>query len=131
MSFVKFTESGRSFAPKASISTSGVINFNYGALKRFNLNRFKVGVLYYDKEENKVGIELSCDETSEGALKLRVRETGCDVGAKRFLDFFNISPPTLMIYDIEVGEKPDFYIINLNNGKEKEARKRNKRSQES
>jgi hypothetical protein len=35
MSFVKFTESGRSFAPKASISTSGVINFNYGALKRF------------------------------------------------------------------------------------------------
>jgi len=129
MVFIKFKESARSFSPKVSLSPTGVLNFNFGALKRLNLDNFKICVLYYDQDENKIGIECSNDETAEGALKLRKRQTGADLGARRFLDFFNIRPTTLTLYDVEEGDKPDFYVIHLQQGKERILGKHKKKEQ--
>ena len=128
MTFEKFTQSARSFAPKVSLSATGVINFNHGALKRMQLNEFKICILYYDRAAHQIGIEFSHDDKAEGALNLRKRLTGADLGARKFLDFFNIRPSVLTIYDLEAGDRANFYVIHLNQGKEKIV-KHNRRTQ--
>lgn len=122
MTFEKFTQSARSFAPKVSLSATGVINFNHGAFKKLALHEFTICILYYDRDAHQIGIEFSQDDKAEGALKLRKRLTGADLGARKFLDFFNIRPSVLTIYDLEPGDRPNFYVIHLKQGKERNLR---------
>lgn len=123
MAFVKFTETGKSFTPKISISSRGMVGFNQGARNRFELEKYKVCILYYDKDEHKVGIELSTDENAEGAMRLRLRQIGADIGAKSFLAYFDIAPEGTMLYPAKAGDQPNWIIIDLKTGKQRKSGK--------
>jgi hypothetical protein len=119
MAFVKFTETGKSFSPKASINPRGYLSFNDGAKRRYKIDEADFVIIYYDAENKKIGIELGKGEPVEGALKLRKRETGATVGAKSFVDFFNIPITKTTIYSIIQGENPNWMILDLTKGKER------------
>lgn len=119
MAFVKFTETGKSFAARASISPRGMISLNDGARRKFSLDSFNFAVLYYDAEKKLVGIELTNNENTEGAIKIRLRTTGADLAAKSFIDFFEISPTVTTMYSVTGGEQENWILIDLNSGKER------------
>lgn len=125
MAFVRFTEVGKSFAARVSISVRGMVSFNEGARHKFKLDEYEYCVLYYDKEENLVGVELTKDKTSEGAIKLRKRVTGADVGAKSFLHYFDIVPETTTMYEIDAGEEYNWIIIDLKTGRKRKNKPEN------
>jgi hypothetical protein len=117
--FVKFTETGKSFTPKISISSRGLIGFNQGARKRFEIDKYTFCVLYYDLETRRVAFEFSTDEQAEGAIRIRLRSIGADIGAKSFLTFFNILPTATFMYSAQPGDHPNWVVIDLNGGKER------------
>jgi hypothetical protein len=123
MGFVKFTETGKSFTPKATISPRGMISFNDGSRRKYKLDAYKCCVLYYDYEDKKVGIELTNDESAEGAVKLRLRATGADIGAKSFIDFFEIAPEVTTMYFVTSGNEENWLVIDLGKGRERKGKK--------
>lgn len=115
MAFIKFTLTGRSFIPKASIWSRGQIGLNNGAITRYSLNNYQYAVFYFDEEENKVGIRFSNKEDEEGAVKFTVRKSGATIGAKAFLDCYAIDYSETRQYDFKHDKENDIYVIDLNN----------------
>ena len=121
MSFVKFTETKKSFVPRVSINPRGLIGFNNGMMKRFELDNYKVCILYYDQDTGRIGFEFSNDINAEGAIKIRSRTMGADISAKSFLTFFNILPSATYSYPALSGDHPHWVIIDLTQGKERKS----------
>ena len=117
MAFIKFTESGRSFAAKASISKTGMLSFSHGARTRFNMDERRICVLWFDPETRRVGIEFTTDTGVEGALTVRLRNTGADVAAKSFVEYFDIAVKETTTYPVEKDEDTGFATIDLPAGK--------------
>ena len=117
MAWKKFTEGGRSFAARATISVSGTLSFNEGACQRFKIKDAQAAVLYYDDEEHRVGIELVGDLREEGARRIRRRRMGADIAAKPFLDKFDIQPSTTMLYSLTKDEETGYLVIRLADGR--------------
>lgn len=117
MAFIKYTESARSFAAKASISKAGMLSFTDGARKRFHMDEFKFCVLYYDPEARRVGVELTNDENTEGARRLRHRDTGSDVAAKSFTQYFEIDVEVTTTYPATKDQETGMVVIDLSEGK--------------
>ena len=117
MAFIKFTEHGRSYEAKASISQTGMISFSDGARKRFIMDDKGMCVLYYDPDTKKIGIELTSDKTAEGARRIRLRNTGADIAAKGFLQFFNICVKETMLYTLELDDNTGYLVIDMSKGK--------------
>ena len=89
MAFKKF-EGGRRSTPAITLRMSGEIAFNKGAREAY-LNGEMHAVLFYDDEENKIGIEPVVDENAEGARPIRMKDSpGATISAKVFFDAFNI-----------------------------------------
>ena len=121
MAWVKFEETGKSFAPKASLNSRGYLSFNDGARLRWKLNEYGYAALHYDPDCQKVGIEFGNDPEASGALKLRKRPTGITIGAKAFLDFFNITIQKTTSYQVEQVGAANFVAIDLNKGTERKS----------
>ena len=119
MPFVKFTETNKSFVARASISQRGMLNFTDGARHRFNMEDYSHCILYYDQEIQLIGIEMTNNSSAEGAIKIRIRKTGADVGIKSFLDYFEIVPKRTTMYDIRLGDESNWIIVDLKTGKER------------
>lgn len=119
MGFVKFTETKKSFVARVSISSRGMISFNNGALRKFQIDGFKYCVLYYDKNANLIGVELTNDQATEGAIRIRNRKTGADLGAKSFVDYFEIAPKVTTMYPISGGDADNWINIDLEKGRER------------
>jgi hypothetical protein len=117
MAFIKFTEGGRSYAAKASLSKSGMLSISDGARRRFHLDDFGFCVLYYDPDTNRIGVELTANKESDGARRIRFRPTGADVAAKSFVDFFGIDARETKTYQVEQDEESGMLTIDLNQGK--------------
>lgn len=91
MSFVKFTQVGKHFQPRAIISACGVISLNEGACKKFNLRHWTHCVMYLDPDAHTIGLELVNDENIHGANKLRrIRPDWVDINASSFLEHFKL-----------------------------------------
>lgn len=113
MAFEKFTSTGRGYAPKVSIWSKGQIGINNGAIKRYNLDDCSHAILYYDKSAKRIGISFTKDGGAEGALKFNVRKTGGIIGAKAFLDFYDIDYSTTRKYDFSFSKEADLFVIDL------------------
>lgn len=92
MAFVKYTNTGsRMGAPKISIWSRGQIGFNQAAAIKYNIKSYRYVVLYFDSEEQRVGIRLTNDSDEEGIIKLIVREdSGASFSAVSFLRTYNL-----------------------------------------
>lgn len=118
MGFVKFTEVGKNFTPKVSINPRGMMSFNQGAKRKFNLDKFTHAVLYFDPACKTVGCEMTNDETTEGAHKLRVKENSVEVNARSFLSFFEIEPQVTQTFGLVQGPDTTWLVIDLNGGQQ-------------
>lgn len=91
MAWEKFTKVGRSLKPTISIRGLTHIGFNSAATTEFKLKDFGFGVLYYDKDNKRIGIKLGTDKDEEGALKLRVRDkSGASMPARSFIAYYKL-----------------------------------------
>ena len=89
MAIVFFTEEGRSYEPKVSIRMQGQIGLSQGAVSRYNLKDGDCVLLGYDKDERKVVMKLvDCEQ--KGAKKITIRNGNASIGAKSFLDYFDV-----------------------------------------
>jgi len=122
MAFIRFTQSGRSFAAKASISRTGMLSLNDGARRRFGIDRFKYCVLYYDPDTRRVGMEFTDDAEAEGVRKVRLRKTGADVAARSFVDFFDLGIRETTAFPVERDEGTGYLVIDLAQGTERVTR---------
>lgn len=117
MGFVRFTETGKSYTPRASVSTTGLIGLNDGARKRFGVDGFTHCILYYDADTKRIGIEFTSDSSVEGAQKIRFRPTGADIAGKSFLSFFGIQPEETLLFPVVKDNETGFLIIDTASGK--------------
>ncbi len=113
MAFEKFTRVGRGYKPKVSITKSGLIGFNQGAVKHFKLDRYDWAILYYDKDGSRIGIGLTNNENEDGVCKLRKRTSGADVSARSFFEYYRINYTKTNRYDAEWDENEDKLVVYL------------------
>jgi hypothetical protein len=115
--FKRFTSTDKGFVPNVSIWNKGQFWFSSGAVNRFNLERYSHVVFLYDKEAREIGLLFRGNDKEEGTVKLGKRQTGIVVGAKNFLDCFNIDYSQTKQYLMRVEQEPDLFVISLDQGK--------------
>ena len=118
MAFERFLYSGKTFKPAVSIRQNGQIGFNNGARKKFKLDEYNYVILYYDKEEEKIGIQLTNNSDEEGVIRLQKRPLSVTIFAKSFLDYYEIDYSKTKRYIPSWDEKNKMIIIKLKNSKE-------------
>ncbi len=113
MAFERFVRAGRSYAPKVSIWTRGQIGFNRGAVKKMSMRDYKYAILFYDKENKRVGIKLTNNPSEEGATKISFGSTGAFISARAFLDYYDIPRGETKRYDIYYDDENDMWVFDL------------------
>ena len=113
MVFERFTQAGRGYRPKVSVTRTGLIGLNQGSVKRFKLQDYNYVVLYYDREGQRIGIQPTNDENEEGIRKLRKRVSGADVSAKAFFDYYDIDYNTTKRYNALWDDDNNMIIVRL------------------
>ena len=113
MPFERFTRVGRAYKPKLSITRSGLIGLNNGSINRFKLKDYDYVVLYYDKEFDKIGVQPTNNKDEEGVCKLRHRNSGADVSARSFFDYYGIDYSETKRYDIDWDEENNMMVASL------------------
>jgi len=112
MAFERFTQIGQSFKPKISIwANGGQIGFNQGSMKRYRLEKYQYAIIFFDKENKRVGIKFTNDENEEGAIKFNPQRGV--ISGKAFLDYYSIDYSKTKNYDVVFDQENDLYIINL------------------
>lgn len=112
MPFERFTETGKSYRPRISIRANGQIGFSFGAIKKFSLAKYKFVVLFFDKENSKIGIKLTNSE-EDGICKLQVRQLNAAISAKAFFDYYSIDYTKTKRYDAVWDEKEQMIIVSI------------------
>ena len=113
MAFERFVMSERSFIPKVSIRSSGQIRFSSGAVTHYNMKKFDYVVFLYDRGERIIGLDFAQDKNARGVVKVNKRKTGMRMGAKAFLDYYNIDYSETKQYTLEYDKENKIYIIDL------------------
>ena len=118
MAWEKFTMTRRSFKPRISIRGKSQIGFNTAAIEDFKLKDYKFAVLYYDKENRKIGIKLTNDKDEEGVRKLRVREhTGASLPARTFIEYYKIGNFSGQRFNAELDKQEKMIVATLTENK--------------
>ncbi len=120
MAFERFTKIGKSFVPRVSIWSRGQVGFSVGAINRYKLEQFDYVVFMYDPDERKIGFMFTSDGNEAGAVKLNKRETGITVGAKSFLDYYDIGYSETAQYTMKHDKEHDLYVISLDENEKPE-----------
>ncbi len=112
MPFEKFTQAGQSFKPKMSIwGNGGQIGFNQGAMKKFKLDIYKYAILFFDRENKRIGIKFTNDEKEEGINKFNAKRGV--IPGKAFMDYYGVDYSKTKPYDVVFDEENELYIVNL------------------
>jgi len=87
--FEKFTATDTSFDARVTIRRTGQIGFNTGAINSYGLKDYSFVILYFDRQERAVGIQLT-NEHAPGAIVLKKSDSNTYVRAKNFCDRYEI-----------------------------------------
>lgn len=112
---VKHTAVGKSFAPKVSLSSGGLVSISDAATRKYNIDKYEYAILYYEPEENLVVIQLTSDK-EQGTMKIRHRPTGAYIAAASFIGNFEISLDATTIYDLQLDKDSGYLFFDLNKG---------------
>jgi len=123
MAFEKFTDVGRVFTPRATIRSTGQIGFNHGSVKRFEMEKFGYAILFYDKENKRVGIQLTNNKDDEGACTLSVKNGNGTISARSFLEHYNLTPEVSMQYALKLDSESKLLVINVGSGSQRTRKK--------
>jgi hypothetical protein len=113
MAFERFKKTGRGYTPKVSIWLRGQIGFNHGAVQKYNISDWDYAILYFDKDEQKIGIKFTNDASEKGVCKITKGKTGAFISAKPFLSYYDISHEKTKKYDVEFDDENDMYVVSL------------------
>ena len=114
MAWEKFTMTRRSFKPRISIRGKSQIGFNTAAIEDFKLKDYKFAVLFYDKENKRIGIKLTNDKDEEGVRKLRVKElTGASLPARTFIEYYKIGNFSGQRFNAELDKQEKMIVATL------------------
>lgn len=109
MNFEKFEGGGRgrsSSGPMISLRKSGSIGIN-GAAMAEHFEDVEAAVMYYDGDENRVGIERVDDADADGAYTIsRTNDTG-SITPSAFLTRYDLVPEITTQFEPEVDEIED------------------------
>ena len=123
MSFERFNHARKDFSPNVSISTAGKLSLNEGAVRLWNLEKFKFVSLLYDSETKRIGLEFLEDKTMGSIFKLQFRKNaGVFISCISFLSYFNIPMDVTTSYEVSK-DKENFFIVDLNKLKIRQSRK--------
>lgn len=109
MGFERFDGGGRgrsSSGPMISLRKSGSIGVNGAAMAEY-FEDAEAAVLYYDEEDNRVGLERVDDTDADGAYTIsRTNDTG-SVTPSAFLNRYDLVPDITTQFEPEVTETDD------------------------
>lgn len=118
MSFEKFEGGGRgrsSAGPMISLRKSGSIGINSAAMAEYFAGA-EAAVMYYDEDENRVGIERVDDAEQDDAYTIsRTNDTG-SITPSAFLTRYDLVPEVTTQYEpelYELDDGPDLVTIDL------------------
>ncbi len=114
MGYKRFTGTGKCHNPKISINRMGMLGLNDAARQKFEIDKYKFCVLFYDEDERKIGLQLT-NKAQLGAIRIRRRSVGAAIGAKSFFHYFAILPDVNTRYEAKL--EGDMIVICLNEGK--------------
>lgn len=111
MAFKKIGNTRYSAVPRVTVNSSdGRLSFNRCAISIYKIKNYNFGVLYFDKQKNRVGIKLHI-ENVEDAIKIQKHANGCYLSFINFLTICKINPDS--IKKIETGYHKGIIIIPL------------------
>ena len=109
MSFEKFEGGGRgrsSSGPMISLRKSGSIGINGAAMVEY-FEDAEAAVMYYDEDDNRVGLERVDDTDADGAYTIsRTNDTG-SVTPSAFLNRYDLVPEITTQFEPELYETDD------------------------
>jgi len=114
MGFEKFEDTGRgrgggNAGPKISLRKSGSVGVNRAALEEFFDDSTEAVVMYYDEEEDRVGMEQVEDKDSEDAAYTLTRsDSGGSITPTAFLQRNSLVPEVTTQY------LPETHTVNQN-----------------
>ena len=111
MAFERYVRGGRIYKPMASIWPRGQIGFNRGAIECYKIHNYKFAVLFFDRETQRIGIQLTNDAKEEGVTAAIKGKSCVTISAVSFLDHFDIEHDTTRKYAVEFDAESDMYII--------------------
>lgn len=119
MAFEKFDETGRGRGrspgtePMVSLRKSGSIGINRPALEA-RFDDADGAVLYYDADENRIGIEPVADsDADEAAYTVSKTDSGGTIAPRAFLEEYDLVPPVTTQYDPAWDDDAGMVVINL------------------
>jgi hypothetical protein len=118
MAFERFEEmkhrSGKIGKAIITVSKVGVLNFNVGAMRQFDLYGYTHAIMFYDRDSNSVGIMLTKKADEKGAYKLIKRKTGgYGISAKKFLNFYGIDYTETKSCPLRYHEKLKMFVFQI------------------
>lgn len=119
MGFEKFDDSGRGRGrpagadPMVSIRKSGSIGINRPALAA-HFEGHEGAVMYYDEEDNRMGIEPVTDkDADEAAYTVSKTDSGGTIAAQAFLETYDLLPEVTTQYDPGWNEDRGMIVVDL------------------
>lgn len=126
MAFERFTDIGRVFTPRATIRSTGQIGFNHGSVRRFEMEKYAFVVLFYDKENKRVGVQLTNNKDEEGACTLSVKQGNGTVSARSFLEHYELMPEVTNQYPLKLDPESKLLVIQIGSGSQRTRKKAQK-----
>lgn len=137
LNLIPFTDVGANFDAKMSVRPNGMIGVSSGALRRFKLleGEFYV-VMYYDKDQQMIGVKPTRNKAVPGTIKLIVRYPGENsqqkqpsghFSAKAFLQFHDIKykDQKTLSYDAEWSDEYEMILFDLSKPRDVSRGKKN------
>lgn len=121
MAFEKFTQTSQRLNVSGSVSDRGSISFSAGAVHRFHINASSHAVLYFDRDTQRIGVDVGADETEPGARKVVMLRTGAMIRAKPFFDYFNIAVPGTLRMDLSRDDQSGIIVFDLSAAKQRKS----------
>ena len=114
MGFVKYTKVGsRIGSPRISIWVSGQIGFNNAAILDHDIKSYKYALVYYDSDDDRMGITLTNNDEEDGITKLIHRKGGgISFSARAFLNTYKVDYRKTIQYKFEYDKENLMFIIN-------------------
>ena len=111
MAFERYVRDGRMYKPMVSIWARGQIGFNRGAIERYKIQDYRFAVLFFDRETQRIGIQLTNDEHGEGVTAVIKGKSCVIISAASFLNNYNIEHEITRRYAVEFDTGSAMYII--------------------
>lgn len=122
--FELFRDYRRVDLPTVSITRYGQISFSEGAKREYGISSYNFCRLHFDREDRRVGIELTNNDKLEGVRAIRHSRAGSSVSARTFLKYYKIDFKVTRVYDLTQDKETGFLVFKLDEGRERQTQRR-------